>query len=54
MNSFVKGAAAGMLVGSALALMAVPLTKPGPKKRVSRALKSMGDLVEDVGDMFRL
>lgn len=53
MNTFVKGAAAGMIVGSAVALMAIPLTKTSPKKRVSRALKSMGELVDDIGDVFR-
>lgn len=53
MNTFVKGAAAGLLVGSAVVLMAIPMTKPSPKKRVSRALKSMGDLVEDIGGVFR-
>ena len=53
MNAFVKGAAAGMLVGSAVALMTVPMTRTSPKKRVSRALKSMGELVEDIGDVFR-
>ncbi len=53
MNSFLKGAAAGLLVGSAVVMMTIPMTKQSPKKRVSRALKSMGDLVDDIGDVFR-
>ncbi len=54
MNNFVKGAAAGLLVGSAVALMTIPMTrKQSPRKRVSRALKSMGDLVEDIGCVFK-
>ena len=54
MNNFVKGAAAGLLVGSAVAMIAIPMThKQSPRKRVSRALKSMGDLVENIGGVFR-
>ena len=54
MNNFVKGAAAGLLVGSAVAIMAIPMTrKASPRKRVSRALTSMGDLVEDIGCVFK-
>lgn len=54
MNQFVKGAAAGLLLGSAVALVAIPMShKQSPRKRVSRALKSMGDLVDDIGCVFR-
>jgi len=56
MNKYLKGAAAGLLVGSAVALVAMPMMHSGssPKKRVSRALRSMGDLVEDVGCIFKM
>lgn len=54
MNNFVKGAAAGILFGSAVALMTIPMSrKSNPRKRVSRALKSMGDLVDDIGGVFK-
>ena len=48
MNRFWMGMGIGMAAGSALCLMANPRRKNDGKRMVSRALKGMGDVIDDV------
>jgi len=50
-STFLKGLGVGMVVGSAVG-MAVHAGKSGGKKAWGRALKSMGDVVENVTDIL--
>lgn len=53
--SFVKGAGIGMLVGSMAGMAGLGYMqshKKGMKKNVSKALRNMGDLVDNVTGMF--
>lgn len=47
--NFVKGMGVGLMVGSAIG-MAVASPKKNGKKIVGRALKTIGEVVEDVTD----
>jgi gas vesicle protein len=47
--NFVKGMGVGLMVGSAIG-MAVAAPKKNGKKIVGRALKTIGEVVEDVTD----
>ncbi|NLV86671.1 MAG: hypothetical protein GX025_05570 [Clostridiales bacterium] len=57
MNStnFVKGIGVGLVLGSAIG-MAVPTPIKSTKKKsvVSRALKTMGDIVENIGEAISM
>lgn len=53
--SFVKGASIGLLMGSVAGMAGygyVHSHKKGMKKNVSKALRNMGDLVDNVTGMF--
>lgn len=53
--SFVKGAGIGILMGSVAGMAGYGYWrthKKGVKKNVSRALRNMGDLVDNVSGMF--
>jgi len=45
---FLMGVGLGMVAGSALGMMAVPRRRNDGRKMVSRALKGMGDVIDDV------
>ena len=54
MNSFLKGMATGMAIGCAVAMTTGPMMKKTRTRNgVSRALKAMGEIAENVGEMFR-
>lgn len=55
MMSFVKGAGMGILMGSVVGMVGysyMQTHKKGMKRNVSRALRNMGDLVDNVSGMF--
>ena len=45
---FWMGMGIGMVAGSALGMMAAPRKRSEGKKTISRALKGMGDVIDDV------
>ena len=45
---FWMGMGIGMVTGSALGMMAAPRRRNDGKKTISRALKGMGDVIDDV------
>ena len=45
---FWMGMGVGMVAGSALGMMAAPRKRNDGKRMVSRALKGMGDVIDDV------
>jgi len=45
--NFVKGISLGLMVGAGVGMMIVP-QKKGGKSTISKALRAMGDLLEDV------
>jgi len=45
---FWMGMGIGMVTGSALGMMAAPRKRNDGKKMISRALKGMGDVIDDV------
>lgn len=45
--NFVKGISLGLMVGAGVGMMITPSKKSG-KSTVSKALRAMGDLLEDV------
>lgn len=50
-RKFMTGLGIGMVAGRALCMMMAPKTKRNDGKRmVSRALKGMGDVIDDVSD----
>lgn len=52
--SFIKGMGIGIVVGSAIGMIAAPERKSTGRKAVGRALKSVGSVVEDITDVFGL
>lgn len=55
--NFVKGMGIGLLVGSAIGMTCCSMPSKGCKKRknvVGKALRTMGDIVENIGDNFGL
>ena len=53
-KSFTAGVAAGMIAGAAVALMCMPKKRRCPAQvRAARVLKTMSDVVDNVGDLFR-
>lgn len=53
--SFVKGAGIGILMGSVAGMVSYSYMqshKKGLKRNVSKALRNMGDLVDNVSGMF--
>ena len=54
MKSYVKGIATGLMVGAVAAITMTPLFQQGKTRSgVSRTLRHMGDIAEDIGKMFR-
>ncbi len=49
--SFIKGMGVGLMVGSMVGMMAMPRKK---KFNIGKALKSMGDVVDNVADTIGL
>ncbi len=49
--SFIKGMGVGLMVGSMVGMMAMPRKK---KFNIGKALKSMGDVVDNVADAIGL
>ncbi len=53
-KSFTAGIAAGMIAGAAVAMMFMPKKKRCPAQvRAAHVLKTMGDVVDNVGEIFR-
>ena len=50
---FITGLGIGMVAGGALGMVFAPGKKHGARNAVSRALRSMGDVVDGVSDVFR-
>ena len=57
MNSknFAKGMGVGVVVGSALGMTIAVTNKRGSRqKKVSRTIKTVGDIVENIGNAFSM
>ena len=52
-KTFLKGLGIGMAAGMAVALMAVP-KKKGGKSMAGKAIKALGDIVDNVSDALGL
>ena len=52
-SEFFKGAAVGMVIGSAIGMIMMPDKKMGAKKRtVGRAIRAVGEVVENFSDFI--
>lgn len=53
--NFAKGVGVGVVVGSAVAMAVVaPQKKTNKKNVVSKALRTMGDVIENIGDSISM
>ena len=50
-KNFMTGLGIGMVAGSAIGMMVAPKRNSG-KKTISRALKGMGDVIDDVSSVL--
>ena len=54
-KNFAKGVGVGMVVGSAIGMtLAVTNKKTSRQKKVSRTIKTVGDIVENIGNVFTM
>ena len=54
-KNFAKGVGVGMVVGSAIGMtLAVTNKKSSRQKKVSRTIKTVGDIVENIGNVFTM
>lgn len=53
-NKFAKGIGLGLVVGSAIGVAVAPRKKSGKGSVVSKALKTMGDVIENISDVVGL
>ena len=54
-RNFAKGIGIGMAVGAAMSMSISSLNKKnGKQHKVSRALRTMGDVVENIGNTFSM
>ncbi len=52
-KNFAKGVGVGMAVGAAMSMsISAANKKNGKQHKVSRALRTMGDMVENIGNTF--
>ena len=52
-NDFLKGAAVGLVIGSAAGMMMVPDKRRGCKKKsIGKAIKTVGEVVENFTDFI--
>jgi len=52
-NDFLKGAAVGLVIGSAAGIMMVPEKRRGCKKKsIGKAIKTVGEVVENFTDFI--
>ena len=53
-SAFIKGMSAGLIVGSTVFMCCARKKRPGKKSMMGRALKNLGELVENVSDVMGL
>ena len=54
-KNFAKGMGIGMVVGSAIGMTVASANKKGGRnKKVSRAINTVGDIVENIGSAFNM
>ena len=54
-KNFARGVGVGMVVGSAIGMtLAVTNKKSSRQKKVSRTIKTVGDIVENIGNVFTM
>lgn len=55
-RNFMRGMGVGMVVGSAIGMTVGAATKKGKQNsnKVSKALKTVGDIVENIGDALSM
>ena len=55
-KNFAKGVGIGMVVGSAIGMTVSAVNKRGSRQqhKVGRALKTVGDIVENIGSAFNM
>ena len=54
-NNFAKGVGVGMVVGSAIGMTVSAVNKKGSKQhKMGKALKTVGDIVENIGSAFNM
>ena len=54
-RNFAKGMGIGMVVGSAIGMSLAATNKRGNRQRkVSRTIKTVGDIVENIGNVFTM
>jgi len=56
-RNFVKGMGIGMVVGSAIGMTVATANKKGSRqnqRKVSKVIKTVGDIVENIGNTFSM
>lgn len=54
-KNFAKGIGVGMIVGSAIGMTIISSNKRGNRQRkVSKTIKTVGDIVENIGNVFTM
>ena len=53
-RNFAKGIGIGMVVGSAIGMTLAVNKKGSRQKKVSRTIKTVGDIVENIGNVFTM
>lgn len=54
-KNFAKGVGIGMVVGSAIGMTVSAVNKKGSRQhKVGRALKTVGDIMENIGSAFNM